>query len=92
LNDLQAAQDQFEEAILLRPGSSEAQIELAKALNRQRKFADAVELLEPVAGSSSSDREMFVVLAEAYTGLGRRQDAQRAESRARALQKSKRPQ
>jgi arylsulfatase A-like enzyme/Tfp pilus assembly protein PilF len=92
LNDLQAAQDQFEEAILLRPGSSEAQIELAKALNRQKKFADAVELLEPVAGSSSSDREMFVVLAEAYTGLGRRQDAQRAESRARALQKSKRPQ
>jgi tetratricopeptide (TPR) repeat protein len=92
LNDSKAAEDQFESAILLQPGSSEAQIDLAKALNRQKKFADAVELLEPVAGSSSSAAEMFVVLAEAYTGLGRRQDAQRAESRARALQKSKRPQ
>jgi tetratricopeptide (TPR) repeat protein len=92
LNDLKAAEDQFESAILLEPGSSEAQIDLAKALNRQKKFADAVELLEPVADSSNSDAEMFVVLAEAYTGLGRRQDAKRAESRARALQKSKRPQ
>jgi choline-sulfatase len=92
LNDSKAAEDQFESAILLEPGSSEAQIDLAKALNRQKKFADAVELLEPVADSSSSDPEMFVVLAEAYTGLGRRPDAQRAESRARALQKSKRPQ
>jgi choline-sulfatase len=92
LNDPKAAEDQFESAILLEPGSSEAQIDLAKALNQQKKFADTVELLEPVADSSSSDPEMFVVLAEAYTGLGRRQDAQRAESRARALQKSKRPQ
>jgi len=92
LNDLKAAEDQFESAILLEPGSSEAQIDLAKALNRQKKFADVVELLETVADSSNSDAEMFVVLAEAYTGLGRRQDAKRAESRARALQKSKRPQ
>jgi len=92
LNDPKTAEDQFESAILLEPGSSEAQIDLAKALNQQKKFADTVELLEPVADSSSSDPEVFVVLAEAYTGLGRRQDAQRAESRARALQKSKRPQ
>src|SRR5207253_11190268 len=55
LNDLNAAEDQFETAVLLEPGSSEAQIDLAKALIRQKKFADAVELLEPVAGSSSSD-------------------------------------
>src|SRR3989440_2232344 len=52
LNDLNAAEDQFETAVLLEPGSSEAQIDLAKALIRQKKFADAVELLEPVAGSS----------------------------------------
>jgi predicted Zn-dependent protease len=87
-----AAEELFEGAVLFQPGSSEAQIALAKALIRQKKFADAVELLEPVAGSSGSDAEMFEVLAEAYTGLGRRQDAQRAQSQARALQKSKRPQ
>ncbi len=92
LNDSKAAEVQFEAAVLLQPGSSEAQIDLAKALIRQKKFADAVELLEPVAGSSSDDAEMFEVLAEAYNGLGRRQDAQRAQSQARALQKSKRPQ
>jgi Flp pilus assembly protein TadD len=92
LNDPKAAEVQFEAAVLLQPGSSEAQIDLAKALVRQKKFADAVELLEPVAGSSSDAAEMFEVLAGAYTGLGRRQDAQRAQLQARALQKSKRPQ
>jgi predicted Zn-dependent protease len=91
-NDLKAAQDQFEGAVLLQPGSAEAQVSLAKALIGQKKFADAVELLEPVAGTSSSDTEMFVLLAEAYAGLGRRQDAQRAELRAKEIQKSKRPQ
>ena len=92
LNDANAAEDQFEAAILLQPGSSEAQLDLAKALIRQKKYADAVELLEPVAGPSSRDPEMFELLAQAYVGLGRRQDAQRAQLRAKALQKSKRPQ
>jgi choline-sulfatase len=92
LNDSNAAEDQFETAVLLQPGSTEAQIDLAKALIRQKKFADALDLLEPVAGPSSRDLDTFELLAEAYTGLGRRQDAQRAELRAKALQKSKRPQ
>src|SRR5947199_7760533 len=91
LNDSRAAEEQFVAAVLLQPESFEAQIDLAKALIHQRKFADAVELLEPVAGSSSSGADMFDALAEAYTGLGRRQDAQRAQSQAKALQKSKRP-
>jgi predicted Zn-dependent protease len=94
LDDLKAAEDQLEAAVLSQPGSTEAQAGLAKALIRQRKFADAVELLEPIAGASSSDPEMFDLLAEAYAGLGRGQDARRAQWRAKALQKlkSKRPQ
>jgi predicted Zn-dependent protease len=92
LNDSKAAEAQFEAAVLLQPGSSEAQIDLANALIRQKKFADAVELLEPVAGSSSTDAEIFATLAQAYTGLGRRQDALRAQSHAAALRKSKPPQ
>jgi len=92
LDDSKTAEDQFEAAVLLQPGSIEAQIGLAKAVVRQKKFGDAVELLEPIAGSSTGDPEMFELLAEAYAGLGRRQDAQRAELRAKALQKSKRPQ
>jgi choline-sulfatase len=92
LNDPKEAEDQLEAAVLSQPGSAEAQIGLARALLRQKKFADTVELLEPIAGSSSTDPEMFQLLSEAYAGVGRRQDAQRAELRAKTLQKSKRPQ
>src|SRR6266850_166584 len=92
LDDAKAAEDQLEAAVLSQPGSAEAQIGLAKALVRQKKFADAMELLELIAGPSSNDPEKFQLLSEAYAGLGRRQDAQRAASRANALQKSKRPQ
>src|SRR6266481_1037360 len=92
LNDLKEAEDQLGAAVLTQPGSVEAQIGLAKALIRQKKFADAVELLEPIAGASSSGPEMFQLLSDAYAGLGRRQEAERAASRAKALQKSKRPQ
>jgi len=92
LADAKAAEDQLEAAVLSQPGSAEAQTGLAKALLRQKKFADAVELLETIAGSSNNDPEIFQLLSEAYAGLGRRQDAERAASRAKALQKSKRPQ
>src|SRR5713226_1835285 len=92
LNELKEAEDQLEAAVLLQPGSAEAQIGLAKALIRQKKFAEALELLEPLAGASSSGPEMFQLLSDAYAGLGRRQEAERAASRAKALQKSKRPQ
>ena len=92
LDDSNAAEDQFEAAVLLQPGSSDAQINLAKALIRQKKFAEAVELLEVVAEPSSRDPEIFELLAQAYSSLGRRQEAQRARLRAKALQNSKRPQ
>jgi predicted Zn-dependent protease len=92
LNDSNAAEDQFEAAVLLQPGSTEAQLNLAKALIRQKKFAEAVELLEVVAEPSSSNPEIFELLERAYAGLGRRQDAQRAQLRAKSLQKSQRSQ
>ena len=92
LGDAKAAEDQLEAAVLSQPGNAEAQIGLAKALLRQKKYADAMELLEPIANSSNNDPEIFQLLSEAYAGLGRRQDAERAASRAKALQKSKRPQ
>jgi arylsulfatase A-like enzyme/Flp pilus assembly protein TadD len=91
LNDLNAAEDQFEAAVLLQPGNSEAQINLAKTLIRRKKFAEAAELLEAVAEPSSSNPEIFELLAQAYGGLGRRQDAQRAQLRAKTLRESKRP-
>jgi tetratricopeptide (TPR) repeat protein len=92
LNDSNAAEDQFEAAVLLQPGNSEAQINLAKTLIHRKKFAEAVELLETVAEPSSRNPEIFELLAQAYASLGRQQDAQRAQMRAKALQDSKRPQ
>src|SRR5260370_39276392 len=77
LDDSKAAEDQFEAAVLLQPGSSEAQIDLAEALIRQKKFAYAVELLEPIAGSSGGGPARFSLLAKGLAGLGRRQDASR---------------
>jgi choline-sulfatase len=92
LKDLKAAEDQFEAAVLLQPGNSEAQIELAKTLIWRRKFTDAVELLEAAAEPSNHNAEIFELLAQAYTGLGRRQEAQRAQSRAKTLREAKQPQ
>ena len=92
LNDSNAAEDQFAAAVLLQPGSSEAQINLAKALIHEKKFAEAVALLEAVAEPSSRNPEIFELLAQVYASLGRRQDAQRAQLRAKSLQNSKRPQ
>jgi arylsulfatase A-like enzyme/predicted Zn-dependent protease len=92
LNDSNAAEDQFEAAVVLQPGNSEAQINLAKTLIHRKKFAESVELLEAVAESPSRNPEVFELLSRAYAGLGRRQDAQRAQSRAKALQDLKQPQ
>lgn len=91
LKDSNLAEDQFEAAVLLQPGSSEAQIQLAKTLIYRKKFADAAELLEAAAEPSNRNPEIFELLAQAYTGLGRRQEAQRARMRAKALRESKQP-
>jgi arylsulfatase A-like enzyme/Tfp pilus assembly protein PilF len=90
LKDLNAAEEQFESAVLLQPGSSEAQINLAKALMQQEKFTEAAELLEAVAEPTSRNPEIFELLAQAYGSLGRRQDAERARLRAKELRNPKR--
>jgi len=89
---LKAAEDQFEAAVLLQPGSSEAQIELAKTLIRRKKFSDAAGLLEAAAEPANRNAERFELLAQAYNGLGRRQEAERARLRAKELRESKQPQ
>ncbi len=87
--DADAALDQLEAAALLQPENVEAKTSLAKVLMSQKKFADVVELLEPLAQSPAKDADVFSLLAQAYVGLGRREDGQRAESHARALRRLK---
>jgi predicted Zn-dependent protease len=87
--DASAALDQLEDAALLQPENVEAKTALSQVLISQKKFAEVVELLEPVANSSTKDVNVFECLAQAYMGLGRSKQAQRAEARVKALQKPK---
>src|SRR6267378_2811988 len=89
LGDADAAMDQLESAALLQPENVEARISLGKVLLTQKKFADVVELLEPLAQSSPNEADVFALLAQAYAGVSRRQDARRAESQAQALRRLK---
>ncbi|HET6931943.1 MAG TPA: sulfatase-like hydrolase/transferase [Candidatus Acidoferrum sp.] len=91
LKDFKAAEDQFEAAVLLQPGSSEGQIELAKTLIQRRKFSDAAGLLEAAREASNRNPEIFELLAEAYAGLGRQEGARLAREKARTLRGAKQP-
>ena len=83
------AEDEFVSALLSKPANEEAQIGLARALLGQKKFADAVELLETSAGSGTQNAELFDLLEQAYRALGKPADAQKAQERARSLRQRK---
>jgi choline-sulfatase len=84
--DTSAALDQLEDAALLQPENVEAKTALSQVLLSEKKFADVVELLEPIA-KSSDNADVFACLAQAYSGLGRSKEAQRAEARVKSLKR-----
>jgi predicted Zn-dependent protease len=92
LNDPKAAEDQLEAALLLQPRNIDAQLALAKAQVAQKEFSDAASGLEPLAKTQPSNPEVFELLRQAYSGLGKdaqaREAATKAE-RARSNLKSK---
>jgi choline-sulfatase len=90
-NDAKAAEDEFETALLLQPGSAEAQIGLARALLHEKKFADAVELLEESRKSGSNNADIFELLARAYKGLGKPVQAHQAADQAKRIRGTKTP-
>ena len=85
LKDPKAAEDQFEAALLLQSSSVEAQLGLAGAQIADANFEEAVRQLEALSRTQAKNSEIFELLAQAYTGLGRTVEAQRAESRAKLL-------
>jgi choline-sulfatase len=87
LGNANDALDQLEDAALLQPENVEAKMSLSLVLISQKKFADVLELLEPVASSPGNNADVFAALAQAYRGLGRSKDAKRAEARLKALRK-----
>ena len=84
-NDPKAAENEFEAALLLEPASVEGQIGLAKTLLRQKKYGDAVALLEESATSSGNNADFFDLLAQAYIGLGKPGPAQAAKDKAKKI-------
>jgi choline-sulfatase len=89
LNDLNAAEDQIEAALLLQPKNTEAQLALGEVLVGQKKFSEAVETLRPLTQSQPENADAYTLLAQAYSGLGNKQEAKAAQMRAQAIRAQK---
>jgi choline-sulfatase len=87
LKDGKNAEDQFEAAQLVDSNNVEARLGLAEAQIQESKFSDVLPDLEPLANADPPNTEALRLLAKAYRGLGREQDAQQAEARASAAGK-----
>jgi arylsulfatase A-like enzyme/Flp pilus assembly protein TadD len=87
LKDPKNAEDQFEAAQLVDSNNSEARLGLAEAQIQESKFSDAMPDLEAFVKENPRNAEALRLLAQAYRGIGREQDARQAEQRAAALEK-----
>jgi predicted Zn-dependent protease len=87
LKDTNAASDQFEAALLLQPKSNEAQLCLAQSYIAGNKFEDAIARLQQLSRRDTQDPAVYLWLAQAYSGVGKKTEAQQAESRAKLLQR-----
>jgi len=91
LKDPKAAEDQFEAALLLQPQNAEAQLCLARAQIVSGNFIEALRQLELLSKSQPDNAEVFESLAQIYSGLGKKEEAERAVSRARTLRRNRQP-
>jgi len=87
LKDVKNAADQFEAALLVDSNNSDGRLGLAEAQIQQSDFAGALPDLEAFAKSDPRNAVALRLRARAYRGLGREQDAKRAEEQAAALEK-----
>jgi arylsulfatase A-like enzyme/Tfp pilus assembly protein PilF len=87
LKDAKNAEDQFEAASLVDSGNDAARLGLAEAQIQQLHFSAALPDLESLTKSEPQNAAAFRVLARAYRGVNRLEDAKRAELKADALEK-----
>jgi arylsulfatase A-like enzyme/cytochrome c-type biogenesis protein CcmH/NrfG len=87
LKDAKNAADQFEAALLVDSNNSDGRLGLAEAQIQQSDFAGALPDLEAFTKSDPRNAAALRLLARAYRGLSREQDAKRAEEHAAALEK-----
>jgi len=88
LKNPKAAEDQFEAALLLQPKSGEAQLGVAKAQIAEGSFGEAAAQLQSLSKSQPKNPEVFELLAQAYSGVGKKAEAQQAEARAKVLREA----
>ena len=86
LKDAKNAEDQFEAALLVDSNNGEGRRGLAEAQISQSVFAGALPDLEALTKADPRDAAALRLLAQAYRGLGREQDAKRVESQAATLE------
>jgi choline-sulfatase len=89
LKSAEAADDQFEAALLLQPKSVEAQLGAAEAQIGEGSFGDAVQQLEQLLKIHPTNANAFRLLAQAYNGMGNKEEANRAERRAKLLEQGR---
>ncbi len=87
LKDAKNAQDQFEAALLVDSDNAEGRLGLAEAQIQQSDFAAALPDLEALTKSDPKNAAALRLLARAYRGLHKEQEAKRAEDQASALEK-----
>ncbi|MGA8537893.1 MAG: sulfatase-like hydrolase/transferase [Terriglobales bacterium] len=87
LKDAKNAEDQFEAALLVDSNSSEGRLGLAEGQIQLSDFAGALPDLEALAKNEPRNAATLHLLARAYRGLGREQDARRVEGQAAAIEK-----
>lgn len=87
LNDARNAQDQFEAASLVDSNNVDARLGLAEAQLVQSEFAGALPDLEALAKDRPGNPAVLRLLARVYRGLGREEDAKRADTQAEVLEK-----
>jgi choline-sulfatase len=89
LKDAKNAEDQFEAALLVDSNNADGRLGLAEAQIQQSDFAGALPDLEAFTKSDLTKSDprnaaALRLLARAYRGLGREQDAEKAETQAGA--------
>jgi Flp pilus assembly protein TadD len=83
-HDAKDAQDQLEAALLLQ-STVEATLKLAEVLIAQEHYSEAVADLTPLTTQASRNAQFYDLLAAAYTGMHKEEDARKAQQRADSL-------
>jgi choline-sulfatase len=89
LNTPDAAQDQLEAALLTDPDNIDAKVAQVEVWLAQNKFEEARKALVTLTESQPNNADVYELLAKAYSGLSRKEDAAAAEKRAQSLRVEK---